>query len=99
MVVTDVLPAGLTFVSSPDGCTSADGVTVTCALGDLAAGAAVTVDVVTQAADPFPAGAVDGSGSVPNTASVTSPGSNCPDATAPGCDSTVELPVHRDCRW
>jgi hypothetical protein len=54
VVVTDVLPAGLTFVSSPDGCTSADGVTVTCALGNVAAGGTVVVDIVTQAADPFP---------------------------------------------
>jgi len=75
--VTDPLPAGLTFVSSPDGCTSATGTTVTCDLGDLAAGAAVTVNLVTRAADPFPGAAVTAAGEVANTASVTAPGSNC----------------------
>jgi uncharacterized repeat protein (TIGR01451 family) len=92
VVITDVLPAGLTFVSSPDGCASADGTTVTCALGDVAPGT-VMVSLVAQAANPFPPDAVDPTGTVANTATVTSPTSNCPDATTPGCDSTVELPI------
>ena len=43
------------------------------------------VSIVTAAADPFPATAVDASGSVPNTARVIAPGTNCPDAAAAGC--------------
>ena len=96
VTVTDTLPAGLTSASSPDGCTSADGVTVTSALGDLPVGAVVTVTVVASAADPFPAGDVDGEGMVPNTARVTSPDSNCPPGDAPvgeACESTAGLPV------
>jgi uncharacterized repeat protein (TIGR01451 family) len=93
VTITDTLPAGLTFLASPDGCTSADGVTVTCALGTLAAGGSVTVNVVTEAADPFPATAVDATGAVPNTARVTSPATNCPDLTSVGCDSTETVPV------
>ena len=96
VVVSDVLPAGLTFVSSDDpGCSSADGVTVTCALGDLAAGATVTVNIVTDAADPFPAAAIDPTGNVPNTATVTAPNTNCPPDGSGGaeCTSTVPLPV------
>ena len=96
VVVSDVLPAGLTFVSSDNpGCSSTDGVTVTCALGDLAAGATVTVNIVTDAADPFPADAIDPTGNVPNTATVTAPNTNCPPdgSGGPECESTVPLPV------
>ena len=93
VVVSDVLPAGLTFVSSDNpGCSSADGVTVTCALGDLAAGAVVTVNIVTDAADPFPADAIDPTGNVPNTATVTAPNTNCPP------DGAVARSVSRRCR-
>ena len=96
VVASDVLPAGLTFVSSDNpGCTSADGVTVTCALGDLAAGATVTANIVTDAADPFPATAIDPTGNVPDTATVTAPNTNCPPdgSGGPECTSTVPLPV------
>jgi uncharacterized repeat protein (TIGR01451 family) len=96
VTLVDVLPAGLTLVSTDNpACTSEDGVTLTCALGDLAVGATVTINVVTQAASPFPADALDAGGGVPNTASVTSPGSNCPvdGPGAPECSSTVTVPL------
>ncbi|HMU27219.1 MAG TPA: isopeptide-forming domain-containing fimbrial protein [Solirubrobacterales bacterium] len=44
VVVTDVLPAGVSFVSADSPCTEASG-TVTCALGTLAAGEEVTLEV------------------------------------------------------
>jgi uncharacterized repeat protein (TIGR01451 family) len=108
VVVTDPLPAGLTFVSSDDRrCTSTDGRNVTCALGDLAPGDEVTVTIVTAAADPFPADDIQPDGTVPNTAAVTSPGSDCGPAAAgvrgraaavapqaaSDCESTVVVPV------
>jgi uncharacterized repeat protein (TIGR01451 family) len=97
VIVTDTLPVGLSFVSADNpACTSADGVTITCALGLLAPGASVTINVVAQAASPFPPDDVAADGTVANTASVTSPGTNCPpDATEPepACSSTVALPV------
>ncbi|GAB4578791.1 MAG: hypothetical protein Fur0022_15280 [Anaerolineales bacterium] len=60
--VTDTLPAGVTFVSATAGCTEAAGV-VTCALGDVAPGATVTVEIVVTA---------DEAGLVTNTAEVAS---------------------------
>jgi uncharacterized repeat protein (TIGR01451 family) len=96
VTVTDTLPTGLTFVSSPDGCTSPDTVTVTCPLGVVPAGSTATADVVVVAADPFPAAGVNAAGNVANTASVTSPGTNCPPGApdpAPACDSTLEVPL------
>jgi len=44
VVVTDALPAGVTFISADSPCTQAAG-TVTCALGTLAAGQEVTLEV------------------------------------------------------
>src|SRR5690606_31461509 len=73
---------------------SADDRTITCALGGLPADTSVTVSVLTLAADPFPPDAVDPSGLVPNTATVTSPESNCPPDRPGGeeCSSTTVLP-------
>jgi uncharacterized repeat protein (TIGR01451 family) len=53
VVLTDTLPAGVTFVSAP-GCTQSAGV-VTCSIGDLAAGATVnrTITVTTTTAGPI----------------------------------------------
>ncbi|MDD9369776.1 MAG: DUF11 domain-containing protein [Acidimicrobiales bacterium] len=97
VTLTDPLPAGLTFVSADnEGCSSDDGVTVTCDLGSLAAGGSLTVIVVTEAADPFPADDLTANGGVPNTASVTAPGTNCPpeaEEPAEECGSTVEVPL------
>jgi uncharacterized repeat protein (TIGR01451 family) len=44
VVVTDVLPAGVTFVTATPGCDEAAG-TVTCALGDVGPGASLDVDI------------------------------------------------------
>jgi uncharacterized repeat protein (TIGR01451 family) len=78
VLITDPLPVGLTFVSSnPAGCASANS-TVTCAIGDVAPGETVTVNIVTRAADPLPPAALDATGSVPNTAGVSADGTNCP---------------------
>ena len=106
--MTDPLPAGLTFVSSPDGCTAANPTIVTCNIATLAPGAVATRNIVTLAANPFPSASVDPDGMVPNTASVTAPDTNCPpagraiettpatgplQATAQDCASTLPLPV------
>jgi uncharacterized repeat protein (TIGR01451 family) len=82
--LTDTLPAPLSFVSSPDGCT-ATGQSVTCGpVASLAAGASASFDVVV-ALDPAYAG--DGS-ELPNTASVTSDtGDN-----VPGNNTTPPVP-------
>ena len=61
--ITDPLPAGLTFASSPSGCTVAAS-TVTCPVGTLDPGATSTVTFTANT----PAG---GSGDVSNTATVT----------------------------
>jgi uncharacterized repeat protein (TIGR01451 family) len=79
VLLTDPLPVGLTFVSADDpSCVAAGGRVVTCTIGDLAAGASVTVNLVVRAADPFPAASLDPSGAVLNTAGVSAPGTNCP---------------------
>ena len=78
VVVTDPLPAGLTFVSSPDGCTADSSQMVTCTTDSLAPGASITFNIVTLAANPFPEASVDPDGEVSNTATVTSPDTNCP---------------------
>jgi uncharacterized repeat protein (TIGR01451 family) len=44
--VADPLPAGMTFVSVTPGACGLDGITVRCALGDLAKGQSVTIAVV-----------------------------------------------------
>jgi uncharacterized repeat protein (TIGR01451 family) len=62
VVVTDALPAGLTFVSASAGC-SAVGLAVTCNFGTVAAGATVSKSIVAQ----IPYGAPS---SVTNSASV-----------------------------
>ncbi|MCX7669107.1 MAG: DUF11 domain-containing protein, partial [Anaerolineae bacterium] len=45
VIVTDTLPAGVTFVSGP-ACNSPTGTLVLCTLGDLAAGATTSVEIV-----------------------------------------------------
>jgi uncharacterized repeat protein (TIGR01451 family) len=44
--VTDTLPTGTTYVSDTDSCTEAPAGTLNCVLGDLAAGATLSFDVV-----------------------------------------------------
>lgn len=63
VVVTDVLPTGVTFVSATPGCGEAGG-TVTCAVGDVGAGASLDL-VITVSVDEGVCGAIV------NVASVT----------------------------
>jgi large repetitive protein len=66
-VLTDTLPAGVTFVSAtPSGACTAAGQTVTCRLGTLADGAKTTVDMTAAVATSVPAGPLT------NIATVTS---------------------------
>ncbi|MFI7537462.1 DUF11 domain-containing protein [Streptosporangium sp. NPDC049376] len=84
VVVTDTLPAGLTFVSStPSGCTAA-GQVVTCPVGTLPAGE--STDIVLNVN-------VDATvtGTVSNTASVT--GDN-PDPDTDNNNITIDTPVN-----
>ncbi|KPI09503.1 protein of unknown function DUF11, partial [Actinobacteria bacterium OK074] len=67
VAVTDVLPAPLAFVSSPDGCT-ADGQTVTCGPAATLAAGALTAWTITVRLDPAYTG--DG-GDIRNRATVT----------------------------
>jgi uncharacterized repeat protein (TIGR01451 family) len=48
IIVTDTLPAGVTFVSASPGCSNASG-TVTCSLGSLASGASDSITIVVTA--------------------------------------------------
>jgi uncharacterized repeat protein (TIGR01451 family) len=48
VTVTDTLPTQVSYVSDDAGCTQVAG-TVTCALGSMAAGSAVTIQVVVSA--------------------------------------------------
>jgi len=80
VVVTDVLPAGLTFVSAtPSQGTCTGTTTVTCSLGGLASGASATVTLTVTSATATPAS---------NTATVTAtevdpnPANNTATATA-----------------
>ena len=91
VVVTDTLPAGLSHVSSVPACT-ASGQLVTCPLGDLAAGASATIDLVTLAENPFPM--VVGEEAV-NSAVVVSANSNCPEGSGdPVCRADRAAPCH-----
>jgi uncharacterized repeat protein (TIGR01451 family) len=77
VVVTDALPAGMTFASADSGCTHAAG-TVTCAVGGLASGAAAQRAITVTAAS---------AGSKLNTATVAgdqgdpTPGNNSGNAS------------------
>ncbi|HNB50776.1 MAG TPA: proprotein convertase P-domain-containing protein, partial [Anaerolineales bacterium] len=85
VVVTDTLPAGVTFVSATAGCTN-DGGVVTCDLGDVASGGSATVEIVVTA---------DEVGTVSNTAVVASSSSdpNAENNSASADTDIVEAPV------
>jgi uncharacterized repeat protein (TIGR01451 family)/LPXTG-motif cell wall-anchored protein len=61
VVVTDTLPADVTFVSASSSCTGTT--TITCTIGNLAAGATASITIVARA---------DKAGTVGNAAAVTS---------------------------
>jgi len=81
VTVTDVLPANVTFVSAEAPCTGT--ATVTCAIGDLAAGDSVELTLRVRI-DP------NETGQVSNTATVTS---TSPDSNPTNDSSTATKPV------
>ena len=90
VVVTDTLPAGVTFLSATGGGTLS-GNTVTWNTGTLAAGASTTYTVTVQVDDATPAGTLS------NTASITSTTRDPNAANNSNSESTVTLgPQPRD---
>jgi uncharacterized repeat protein (TIGR01451 family) len=84
--VVDPLPAGLTFVSSADGCVEAAG-TVTCAVGTLANGDSKDFTFVAQLDDPY-----TGNRPLLNTAEVDAPGDTDPSNNSDDASSNVPAP-------
>lgn len=84
--VVDPLPAGLTFVSSADGCVEAAG-TVTCAVGTLANGDSKEFTFVAQLDDPY-----TGSRPLVNTATIDAPGDTDPDNNSDDAGTNVPAP-------
>jgi uncharacterized repeat protein (TIGR01451 family) len=70
VAVTDQLPAGVTFADATPGCTEAGG-SVTCALGDIGAGASLDIDVTVSVDEGF-------CGAIVNSADVTASNENGP---------------------
>ncbi|HEV8102921.1 MAG TPA: DUF11 domain-containing protein, partial [Gaiellaceae bacterium] len=81
-VVSDPLPAGLSFVSAASGCSFANA-TVTCRLNSLASGASTSFTVVAHVASSVPSGIV-------NTAQVDS---STADPDPSNNSSTVSAPI------
>ena len=88
VVVTDEIPAGVTFVSAPDGCTLSGG-TVTCTAPTLEAGTTASYAIVLE----FPVDLEPGP--VSNIASAMSATPD-PDATNSQASATVEAIVMSD---
>jgi uncharacterized repeat protein (TIGR01451 family) len=68
VVVTDVLPAGVEYLSNSDSCVEAPAGTLTCSLGNLATGATTSFTISVRVPASFPTGS---STSIINTATVT----------------------------
>lgn len=82
VVITDTLPAGFTFVSSPDGCT-ASGSTVTCTIaGPIASGDSASVSIVTSIAPGATPGTIANHASVSGAESDPNPADNTATRTA-----------------
>ena len=85
VVVTDVLPAEVAFGSATataGTCTEADG-TITCELGDLAAGGTVTITITGTVADTTAAGTIENVAEVTTTVPGDEPGDNRDDHDTP----------------
>jgi uncharacterized repeat protein (TIGR01451 family) len=82
-VLTETIPAGTTVSSLPPGCTDDGSGTVTCDLGNLAAGDSVVLDLVLAVPDTLAPGRLT------NTASVTS-ATGDPDPSDDSATATVE---------
>ena len=83
--VTDVLPAGLEFVSSVSGCTEVAGV-VTCPFGPLSNGSSIDLTFVALVV-------MNEAGIIHNIATVTGNETNPLEDTNSGADRTAVLPV------
>jgi uncharacterized repeat protein (TIGR01451 family) len=88
VVVTDSIPHGTLVDTLPAGCTELDG-EIECALGAVAAGDTVLLEVVLEVPDTLPPGPL------PNTASVSSPIGD-PDLLDNSADATVEAVAQAD---
>ncbi len=80
VVVTDTLPVGESYVSDDAGCSHA-GQTVTCALGELADGAAHTVHLVTEVSVALGAQKVTNHATVTSTTGDPEPGGTSAEAS------------------
>lgn len=88
VVVTDALPAEVDFgtaTASVGTCTEVDG-TITCDLGDLAAGESATITITGTVADTVAAGTIENLAEVTTTVPGDDPGDN-----DDGHDTTVEI--------
>jgi uncharacterized repeat protein (TIGR01451 family) len=81
--VTDVLPAGVTFVSATAGCSESSG-TVTCALGPLPNSQSTTAQITVRATT---------TGAVTNTATVSIPTDPTPDPTPEDNSASAQTTV------
>ncbi len=82
--VIDPLPAGLSFVSSAEGCVSGAGGTVSCAVGTLPVGESRNFTVTVRLADPY-----DGPRKLRNTATVDAPGDTDPSNNEDSAETEV----------
>ena len=72
VVVTDTLPAGVTYLSDSDSCVEAPALTLTCSLGDLAGGASTSFTIQVQVDSGLLASLGVTTTNISNTASVDS---------------------------
>ena len=86
-IVTDTLPASVTFVAASPGCTHTAGV-VTCVIGTLANGASTAVAITVLPTVP---------GSISNTATVTSDGDELTPANNTDTEGTTVLSANPMC--
>jgi uncharacterized repeat protein (TIGR01451 family) len=94
-VVSDTLPAGLTFVGASPAVCSASGPTLTCALGTVATGSDVGLTITTAVAAGLAAGTVLSNTGQVSSASTTDPdpSNNTATATAPPSVVPVDLSI------
>ncbi len=80
-VLTESIPTGTTAVTLPAGCADNGAGTITCALGDIAAGAATSIDIVLNVPDTLAPGSLDNTASVTSGADDPNPADNTSSAT------------------
>ena len=97
VVVTDVLPAGVTFLSSSVPCTNASG-TLTCPLGNLLPGQSVQFTIQVRVPANAPAGTLTNTATVAATnQSDPNPGNNTATATTT-VQTSADLSVTKVCK-